>query len=130
MHGPVGEHTVVTVNSAYDDTERDREWDAVNAMAAAASFVKEQQRQAREWKVVTLTFVFLLSGEQSNGTMAEERTDSGLYRVPTTLRISAAENVDEALKRAAKGVMDKKASAAAQNNAFMVSRCGAWPMLT
>lgn len=105
--GAVGEYTKITVNSNFSDTERERENDAVEAMAGAAEFVRAQQRGSPGWKVVGLTFVFLLSGEQSNGTMAEERMDNGLYRVPTTLRVGPRQDVLSQLQAAARGVMDK-----------------------
>lgn len=105
--GVIGEHAVVEVKSKFEDTEEQRELDAVEAMEGVATFVKGVLGKHPSWQRVGLTFIFLLSGEQSDGTLAEERTDNGLYRVATSVIVYPRGDNLPRLKQAAAGVMDR-----------------------
>jgi hypothetical protein len=76
-------------------------------MDGVSSFVKEVLSKHPSWRRVGLTFVFLLSGEQSDGTMAEERTDNGLYRVSTSVIVYPKGDSKGRLQQAAAGVMER-----------------------
>jgi hypothetical protein len=105
--GAAGFHHTISVNSSFDDSESQRERDPERAMSAAADALRTMRGDDKKWHNIGLTFVFLLAGETKDGTRVEERSDGGLYRVPTSLRAGPNSNLDALLNKAARGVMAK-----------------------